>query len=59
VDGAQHAESRSADAKRARFLAALGYRTLRVSTRLVHSDLEGVVALIRAALRRRCRSPLL
>jgi len=50
VDGAQHTESRAADAKRDRFLATRGYRTLRVSARLVHSDLEGVVALIRAAL---------
>ena len=52
VDGAQHAESRSADAKRDRYLATLGYRSLRIPARLVHSDLEGVVALIRAALRR-------
>ena len=52
VDGAQHAQSRSADAKRDRFLATLGYRTLRVSARLVHKDLEGVVVRIRAELRR-------
>ena len=52
VDGAQHADSRSADAKRDRYLATLGYRTLRVQARLVHSDLDGIVALIRAALRR-------
>jgi len=52
VDGAQHAESRSADANRDRYLATLGYRTLRVSARSVHSDLEGVIALIRAALQR-------
>jgi len=45
-------ESRSADAKRDRYLATLGYRTLRIPARSVHSDLDGVLLLIRAALQR-------
>ena len=47
VDGAQHAQSRSADAKRDRFLLRLGYRTLRVPARQVHASLESVLGLIR------------
>ena len=50
VDGAQHAESRAADAKRDRYLATLGYRTLRIPVQMVQNELGGVVALIRAAL---------
>lgn len=50
VDGAQHANSAAADVKRDRFLARLGYRTLRVGAREIHADLVGVLQLIRAAL---------
>ncbi|MCA9647411.1 MAG: DUF559 domain-containing protein, partial [Myxococcales bacterium] len=50
VDGAQHASSRAADARRDRALAQLGYRTLRVTARQVHADLDGALRLIRAAL---------
>ena len=50
VDGAQHASSAAADARRDRSLAKLGYRTLRVAARHVHADLDGVLTLIRAAL---------
>ncbi|MCA9639637.1 MAG: DUF559 domain-containing protein [Myxococcales bacterium] len=50
VDGQQHASSAAADARRDRSLAKLGYRTLRVTARHVHADLDGVLSLIRAAL---------
>ena len=50
VDGGQHAASVAADARRDRVLARLGYRTLRVSARQVHANLEGVLSQIRAAL---------
>ena len=50
VDGGQHAASGAADARRDRVLARLGYRTLRVSARQVHANLEGVLSQIRAAL---------
>ncbi len=51
VDGAQHAHTRSADAKRDRVLLKLGYRTLRFAGKEVHGNLEGVLECLRAALR--------
>ncbi|MCA9641874.1 MAG: DUF559 domain-containing protein [Polyangiaceae bacterium] len=45
-----HASPPAADARRDRSLARLGYRTLRVTARHVHADLDGVLSLIRAAL---------
>ena len=50
VDGAQHAHTRSADAKRDRVLLKLGYRTLRFAGKEVHGNLEGVLERLRAAL---------
>lgn len=50
VDGAQHDQTRSADAKRDRFLLRLGYRTLRVAASEVHRDLAGVIEQIRAGV---------
>ena len=50
VDGAYHARRRSADARRDRALARLGYRVLRLDAELVLKQPQEAVALIRAAL---------
>ena len=50
VDGAYHARRQGADERRDRKLARLGYRIVRVSARLVLTDLAAAVALVRAAL---------
>ena len=50
VDGAIHGRKRAADARRDRKLQRAGYRIVRVNAQLVLSDLEGALALIRAAL---------
>ncbi|HMR77770.1 MAG TPA: endonuclease domain-containing protein [Polyangiaceae bacterium] len=50
VDGPCHARQRSADARRDRVLARLGWRVLRVSAADVCRDVEGVVRVLRAAL---------
>lgn len=51
VDGGCHAARRSADARRDRVLARLGYRTLRLPVALVAEELERAVLLIARALR--------
>ena len=50
VDGPCHARQRSADARRDRVLARLGWRVLRVSAADVCRDVEGVVGVVREAL---------
>jgi len=50
VDGGYHAQRNAADARRARALARLGYRVLRLSDELVRSDLPEAVRRIRDAL---------
>ncbi len=50
VDGPHHALRRSADARRDRALARLGWRVLRVSAEDVSCRLEDVVGVIRAAV---------
>jgi very-short-patch-repair endonuclease len=50
VDGPCHARQRSADARRDRVLARLGWRAVRVSNDEVCRDVEGVVARLRGAL---------
>ena len=50
VDGAYHARRRSADARRDRTLAKLGYRVLRLDAELVLKKPQEAVARIRAAL---------
>ena len=50
VDGPCHARQRSADARRDRVLARLGWRVVRVSSDEVCRDVEGVVARLRAQL---------
>jgi len=50
VDGAQHNRQRTADARRDRVLARLGYRVLRIEAALVMRDLPAAVALVRSAL---------
>lgn len=49
VDGMSHDGRADEDARRDRFLAANGVKTLRVSTSDIYSDLEGVVLAIGAA----------
>jgi very-short-patch-repair endonuclease len=50
VDGGIHARHRTADARRDRDLARLGYQVLRVPAQLVVDDLPAAVALVRAAV---------
>jgi very-short-patch-repair endonuclease len=50
VDGARRADAADADAARASFLQAQGYRVLRFSTNDVLHNLDGVLAAVRAAL---------
>jgi very-short-patch-repair endonuclease len=50
VDGGYHALRRTADARRDRALAGLGYRVLRLEADLVLKHPEQAIALIRAAL---------
>ena len=50
VHGSCHAVRPKADARRDAVLATLGYRVVRVSAERVITDLDGVVALVRAAL---------
>ena len=50
VDGAIHGRKRGSDARRDRKLQRAGFRIVRVSARLVLSDLAAAVALVRAAL---------
>ena len=50
VDGGCHAVRPKADARRDAVLAELGYRVVRVYAGRVMTDLDGVVAAVRAAL---------
>jgi very-short-patch-repair endonuclease len=50
VDGGYHALRRTADARRDRALARLGYRVLRLDADFVLKHPEQAAALIRAAL---------
>jgi very-short-patch-repair endonuclease len=50
VDGGYHESRRAADARRDRVLRRAGYRVLHVPAELVHRDLAGAVALVRAAV---------
>ena len=50
VDGGDHARRRSADARRDRALARVGYRVLRLNAELVLNQPAQAIALIRAAL---------
>ena len=50
VDGAYHDERSRADARRDAALERAGYRVVRVEASLIESDVEAVLALIRAAL---------
>jgi very-short-patch-repair endonuclease len=50
VDGGCHVARERADARRDRALGRAGYRVLRVEAELVHRDLAGVLARLRAAL---------
>ncbi len=50
VDGGYHASRASADARRDRKLARLGYRVLRLDAELIRRDVQAAVAQIRAAL---------
>ena len=50
VDGAYHAERSRADARRDVALERAGYRVVRLQAWLIASDIEGALALIRAAL---------
>jgi very-short-patch-repair endonuclease len=50
VDGKYHSRRRTADARRDRALARLGYRVLRLKADLVLKHPEQAVALIRTAL---------
>ena len=52
VDGGQHAESAAADAQRTARLEAEGFRVLRFWNTEVLGNLEGVLEVIAAALRR-------
>jgi very-short-patch-repair endonuclease len=51
VDGGYHARRVTADARRDRKLARVGYRTLRVSAELATRDLPAVLAAIAATCR--------
>ena len=50
VDGTHHERQRSADARRDRVLARLGYQVVHIEAALVHRSPEEAVSLIRAAL---------
>ncbi|MEZ4224649.1 MAG: endonuclease domain-containing protein [Polyangiaceae bacterium] len=50
VDGPHHAHQRSADARRDRALARLGYRVLRMSAAQVCDSLDAAVERVRRAL---------
>ena len=50
VDGGIDARPRTADARRDRELARLGYQSLRVQAQLVLGDLPAAVALVNAAI---------
>ncbi len=50
VDGAGHAQRRTADARRDRVLQRLGYRVLRLNAELVRCNLAEAVARVVAAL---------
>jgi very-short-patch-repair endonuclease len=50
VDGAIHARKQGSDARRDRKLQRAGFRLIRLSAQLVLSDIEAVLALVRAAL---------
>jgi very-short-patch-repair endonuclease len=52
VDGGYHALRRTADARRDRKLACLGYRVLRIEASRVERDIAEAVALVREALAR-------
>ena len=51
LDGGQHDEQRGYDAQRDARLGELGFRVLRFSNDEVFSNLEGVLEVIRGALR--------
>jgi very-short-patch-repair endonuclease len=50
IDGGQHAEQAHQDARRTKYLQALGYRVIRFWNNEVLRDPEAVVGSIRAAL---------
>ena len=50
VDGACHADRRTADARRDAALRAAGYRVVRIEAQLVMQSLSQAIALVRAAL---------
>jgi very-short-patch-repair endonuclease len=50
LDGGQHAEQQDEDAKRTRYLEALGYRVLRFWNHEVLGDLDAVLEVIRIAV---------
>lgn len=50
VDGGYHAARRAADARRARYLARLGYRVVRVEAEVVRADVAEAVARVREAI---------
>jgi very-short-patch-repair endonuclease len=52
VDGGYHARRASADGRRDRKLARMGYRVLRVEAELIEQQLDEAVARVRAALTR-------
>jgi histidinol dehydrogenase/leucyl-tRNA synthetase/ATP-dependent DNA helicase RecG len=52
VDGRLHARQRTADARRDRDLARLGFHLLRIPAEVVTADLGTAVALVRAAVER-------
>lgn len=52
VDGGLHARQRTADARRDRDLARLGFHLLRIPAEVVTADLGTAVALVRAAVER-------
>ena len=51
VDGGNHSARESADARRDRKLARMGYRVLRLDADLVRRDVHAAVEQIRTALR--------
>jgi len=50
VDGEYHAERAHADARRDAAFQRAGYRVVRLEASLIANDIEGALALIRAAL---------
>jgi very-short-patch-repair endonuclease len=52
VDGGYHTARRTADTRRDRKLARLGYRVLRIEASLVERNLAEAVAMVREALAR-------